>query len=327
MIVGDDLRAWLSDGAAQRRTRKEIDTFAAQWRGGTVRRSLAAQMALPPHASAEQVRDAACRLFAEPSWVDRLIGNLAAALRHDPFFEPPFQDIHGDIHRGLVLLEDDLVSIAMGVTNIASLAARKIGKSARASVAFSGHVEVFKFVKAGGARLSFWTAPLIGEDFMAAEAGRCRRAGERRIEDGEILVLDGRCESFVVEHATSNLLLLQATAKPDRAPVSVEYDSESHEYVGCSAADDSASRIQMLTTLLRKLGHDAAVPAMAEFLDHPNFFVRWHVMRELLGLDVVAAMPHLKRMAARDRHPETRRAARAVLDQIEAPRVAPRKVA
>ena len=38
---------------------------------------------------------------------------------------------------------------------------------------------------------------------------------------------------------------------------------------------------------------------MAGFLDHPDFFVRWHVMRELLGLDAAAALPHLKRMAAR----------------------------
>jgi hypothetical protein len=327
MIVEDDLRAWLVDGTAQRRTRKAIDAFAAAWREGTIRRSLAARIALPPEASAEQVRDAACRLFADHGWADSLIGDLAAALRQDPFFEPPFQDIYGDIHRGLVLFEDDLLSIAMGVTSIAALAARKNAKRRRASVAFSGHVEVFKFIKAGGARLSLWAAPLIGREFTAAEAGRCRHICEQAIEDGEILVLDGRCESFVVEHAAANLLFLQATAKPDRAPVSVEYDSETHEYVGCSAADDSASRIQMITTLLRKLDHRAAVAAMAEFLGHPSFFVRWHVMRELLGLDVGAALPHLKRMAARDPHRETRRAARAVLDRLEAPRAVPRKAA
>ena len=91
-----------------------------------------------------------------------------------------------------------------------------------------------------------------------------------------------------------NLVILQATVKPDRAPLSVEYDAATGAYVGCSAADDSASRIQMIATLLRKLGHDAAFPAIAAFLDHPNFFVRWHVMRELLGLDAAAALPHLR---------------------------------
>ena len=59
------------------------------------------------------------------------------------------------------------------------------------------------------------------------------------------------------------------------------------------------------------------VQAIAAFLDHPSFFVRWHVMRELLGLDAAAALPQLKRMAARDPHPEARRAARTVLDRLE----------
>jgi hypothetical protein len=39
----------------------------------------------------------------------------------------------------------------------------------------------------------------------------------------------------------------------------------------------------------------------------------------MLGLDARAALPHLKRMAASDPHPEPRRAARAVLDRLEAP--------
>jgi hypothetical protein len=34
----------------------------------------------------------------------------------------------------------------------------------------------------------------------------------------------------------------------------------SGDYVACSAADDSASRIQMISTLLRKLDCEAAVP-------------------------------------------------------------------
>jgi HEAT repeat protein len=75
----------------------------------------------------------------------------------------------------------------------------------------------------------------------------------------------------------------------------------------------------MISTLLRKLECDAALPAMADLLDHPDFFVRWHVMKEMLGIDARAALPHLKRMAATDPHPDPRRAARAVLDRLEAP--------
>lgn len=136
--------------------------------------------------------------------------------------------------------------------------------------------------------------------------------------DGEIVVLDGRYQSFIIDHASSNLFILQATVKHGRAPIMVEYDSETHAYIGCSAADDSASRIQMITTLLRKLDCIAAFSAIATFVDHPSFFVRWHVVRELLGLDAIAALPHLKHMAATDPHPENRRVAREVLDRFDA---------
>ena len=103
--------------------------------------------------------------------------------------------------------------------------------------------------------------------------------------------------------------------------------SETLAYVGCSAADDSASRIQMIATLLRKLDCAAAFPAIAAFLDHPNFFVRWHVMSELLGLDAAAA---LAASAATWRraipHPETRRAARP-RSAASRPSSTPRKAA
>ena len=70
---------------------------------------------------------------------------------------------------------------------------------------------------------------------------------------------------------------------------------------------------------LLKLDCDGAFAVIAPFLEHSDFFVRWHVMKELLGIDAEAALPHLRHMAARDPHPDTRRAARSVLDRLETP--------
>nr|MDQ4087041.1 HEAT repeat domain-containing protein [Pseudomonadota bacterium] len=294
------------------------DAVAARWAEGPVHRRFAEAMRALPAPRAEAVADAIRTIFADDGWVDALVATLARAMREDPFFAVPFRHINSDVHTGVIVYEDDKVSIAAGVSQAPLLAAKKNRARGSLSVAFSGQVSVMKFVKGGRARLSFWEIDPITADFTAAGAGTCRSTGERLIADGDILTVDGRSQSFVIEHAASNLLVLQATVKPDQAPLSVEYDAHTRAYVGCSAADDSASRIQMITTLLRKLGAERAFPAMAEFVEHPNFFVRWHVMRELLGLDAVAALPHLKRMAARDPHPETRRCARIVLDRLEA---------
>ncbi len=318
MKFGSDLRAWTRDAERLRAARRAADRVAMDWAKGPAHRRFDAALADLPH-DAEAVVDAVRTLFSDDHWVDSLVSTLAEEMRRDPFFEPPFRHINSDIHKGLIVYEDDHVSVAAGVSSVGDMAAKKNRPRGPTSVAFSGQVSLFKFVRAGEALLSFWTAPRIDEQFQASRAGRCRRVGQRRIADGEILVIDGSSESFVIEHGTTNMVLLQATVKPGQAPLNVEYDSETGEYVGCSAADDSASRIQMITTLLRKLGHREAFGAIAPFLAHPHFFVRWHVMRELLGLDAAAALPLLARMAGQDPHAETRRAARSVLDRVDVP--------
>ena len=320
MIVGEELKAWTRDRAAQRATQADVDRFGHDWGQGPIHRNFdAAMAALPASATAEEVAEVVGGLFADDAWVDELVASLARKMLADPFFDPPFRNLNTDVSSGLLVFEDERVSIAVSVTSALQLAARKDRPRGPTSVGFSGQVNVLKFVKAGGAALSFWEAPTIDAGFSATNAGTCRRTGEREVRDGEILVLDGRCQSYVIEALRGSLVLLQATIATGQAPLSVEYDSATGAYLGCSATGDTSSRIQMITTLLRKLGHADAFPVIAAFLDHPDFFVRWHVMKELLGLDVQAALPHLKRMAASDPHPDPRRAARLVLDRLEAP--------
>jgi len=312
-MIGDQLKDWLGDRALQRRTQLSVDGFAAEWGRGPAHRGFDAAMAALPKQSAEAVAEAVRILFANDAWVDAL-------LDADPFFEPPFRALNSDIHAGLIIFDDPRVSIAVGVTDLTRLAAKKSARRGATSVGFTGRVTVLKFVRAGGARISLWDAPEIADGFHAAGAGRCARSGERRLVDGDILTIDGRRQSYVIEKASANIFLLQAEINLDQAPLSVEYDSAKLTYVGCSANGDDSSRIQMITTLIRKLDRDGAFEAVAPFIDHPDFFVRWHVMKELLGIDAAAALPHLKRMAARDPHPEARRAARRVLDRLDAPK-------
>jgi hypothetical protein len=327
MIVGEALQAWIADKAAQRETRARADDFARAWNAGPVHRRFDEAMAAIAVPTAETVADAVRVLLADEDWLDAMFGALVERMRADPWFDPPFRGVNSDIHAGLLAFESDKVSIAAGVTSAVQLAARKNRPRDATSIGFSGQMGVFKFVRSGGARLSFWEGPALDGNFSAATAGTCRRVGERDIEDGEIIVLDGRRQSYVVERLRGSFLLVQASIAVDQAPLSAEYDSATGAFVACAATGDTSSRIQMITTLLRKLDHQAAFPAIAAFLDHADFFVRWHVMKELLGLDPEAALPHLKRMAASDPHPEPRRAARLVLDRIQGGARSPKRQA
>ena len=315
--AGESLENWLACRSAQRSTQARIDGCGKRWSRSAVHQRFDAAMSRLPEESAEAVAAAASALFADPLWLDELIGTLASELAGDPFFEPPFPPLHTDVHQGLVVFQDPRVMIAAGTTDIGPIAARKSARRGPTSVGFIGRLTVLKFVKAGDAVISLWEAPRLGPDFSGSKAGCCARVGERRLKDGDLIVIDGREQGYVIEHARSTLVIIQAEITLDQAPIRAEFDSTTGAYVGCSANGDGASRIQMLATLLRKLDEPRAFDAIADFLRHEDFFVRWHVMRELLGIDVEAALLHLRQMAEHDAHEEPRQAARALLERIE----------
>jgi hypothetical protein len=318
MIIEDELRSWLVDRGREQRTYAAMDGFAKRWVDGEVERRFKAAIADLPEKSAETIAAAASILLSDDQWLGSLISLAVDELRQDVFFVPHFPAISSDINNGLLVFDHEELSIAVSVADASRLAAKK-NASTRASISFTGQIDLLRVIRSGGAELSFWEAPRIEAAFTAEQAGRCVRTAMRHLQDGEVLVVDGRHQSYVIEHAASNVVVLQASVKRDRAPLAVEYDSVTHEFIGCSAADDGASRIQMIATLLRKMRCAESFDVIAEFLDDPNFFVRWHVMRELLGLDAAAALPHLCRLASSDPHPEVRRAAGAVLARLDMP--------
>jgi hypothetical protein len=314
MIAGAELTAWLSDRDRQKISHDARKAFAQKWAGKPLMTDIQHELdAMPVHSSAG-VRAVAERFLARHEELEILVDEMIAASAADPFFTPPFLSVSSDIHTGLLLFEHPSLSIAMGVTGVDALAAKKSGKRGPTSIGFTGYLTLFQFLKAGGATLSFWEAPQVEAGFVREGSGRCRLVGRRKVEDGESFVMDGRLESFVIDHAASDVLYLQAIVRVDAAPLSVEYDSGSFEFVGASSTDEGSSRIQMMTTLLRLMERTDAAPVIAEALASPHFYTRWHIMRELLALDAELALPHLRAMAEADPHPEVRATAKQTLD-------------
>lgn len=314
MIAGAALAAWLADRDARQRSRDAVDAAADTWGNHPLMTRLEARLAALP-----QPPDAASALDAARSFLDREddIAALLAAMIHgsraDPFFRPPLHPVSSDGQAGLLLFHHRDLSISLGLTDVAMLATKKLAQGA-GSINFTGTTGLFRFLKAGGATLSFWEAPQLNHDFVAARAGKCRLVERRKVSDGEEIVLDGRSQSFVIEHATSDILYFHAMVRPEAAPLSAEYDSRTLAFVGASSTDEAASRIQMMVSMLRTMEREDAVPLIEAALASPHFYTRWHVMRELLALDADAALPHLRHMAVADPHPEVRAAAHQTLD-------------
>jgi hypothetical protein len=314
MIAGEALAAWLADRGAQLRSREMLDAVSRDWARHPLITETEAQLAALSAPGAAAVLDIARAFLDRTDELAELLAAMRAGSRVDPYFRPPFHPVTSDVQSGLLLFHNSLLSVSLGVTSLDMLAAKKTGPRGKASINFSGITGLFRFVKAGEATLSFWEATPIGDDFVAAKADKCRFAGRRRIADGEEILLDGRSQSYVIEHAASDILYFQAMARAGAAPLAAEYDADSHAFAGASSTDEAASRIEMMVSLLRTMEREDAVPLLVEALASPHFYTRWHVMRELLALDADAAHPRLQRMAEADPHPEIRAAARQTLD-------------
>lgn len=306
MIASPALAAWLADMNAQKRARDAVENCARHWSRQPLMTELERRLSELPEKSADAVLDLARGFMDQIDEIDALMDDMLAASARDWFFRPPFLPMSSEIHTGLLLFNNPELLIALGVAGVDMLAAKKAGPRSATSISFTGVTTLLRYVKAGGATISLWEAPPITANFVAAEAGHARLVGRRRLADGDELVIDGRNQSFVIEHATSDIVYFQALVQPGAAPLAAEYDSKTLAFIGATSSDEASSRIQMMVSLLRTMERDDALPLILEALESPHFYTRWHIMRELLAMDADTALPPLRRMAASDPHPEVR---------------------
>jgi hypothetical protein len=313
MKARTQLLAWLADEAAQRRSLDAVDECARKWSLQPLMTQLEWELSQLPDEEPQAVLAAAARFMDRVDDISALICELIASSRSDPFFSPHLHAMSSEIHTGLLLFHNRHLSIAVGVSGLDMLAAKKSGKRGATSVGFTGLLSMYRYLKAGDATISLWEAPPIGPEFVASQAGSCRRTGTRKLRDGEDLIIDGRYQSFVIEHAASDMIYFQAMVRTAAAPLTLEYDSKTMAFVGASSTDEASSRVQMMVSLLRTMEREDALPLIEEALNSPHFYTRWHIMREFLALDADAALPALRRMATGDPHPEVRAAAEQTL--------------
>lgn len=279
------------------------------WRNQAVLQRLAGAL----DAIAAPSFDAVCALvdgvLADTDWVDQWLDAMAASARRDPFYEPPLAPTNNGYAVGLNIFSHKLVRMSLSVLPIDALADKKVRNAGPSSIVFTGSVTLQKFLRGGGASLRIWHARAATDGFSLVGEHRCRPGAVRWIADGDVLRLDGRSESYVVEHAIVDIVSLQAEILVEQAPLLVEYDSGDLSAVAACSTDDGASRSQMLLSFLACAGRGADAPTVERFTHDRHFFVRWHALRELMEMDAARGTARLADMAEADPHPELRAAA------------------
>jgi hypothetical protein len=201
MIAGAALAAWLADRGAQQRSHAAVEACARHWSRQPLMTEVERQLADLDELSADAVLGVARDFMDKVDDIAVLMDELIASSGQDPFFRPPFHPMSSEIHTGLLLFHNPDLSIALGVSGVDMLAAKKAGKRGATSIGFTGVTTLFRYLEAGDATVSFWEAPPITDAFLASEAGQCRLVDRRKIGDGDEILIDGRYQSFIVEHA------------------------------------------------------------------------------------------------------------------------------
>jgi hypothetical protein len=312
MIPGIALAEWLENrreqaltNAAREECRRELSRLEPIAR-------LNGELDAAPAGDAEAMLDCGRRFLEDPDSTRSCLDLLNSFARRDFFFRPPLPSLSGEVHTGLLLLDRPTLTMLLAVASPDALATKRKIRRGPASIAFAGARSVYKFVRAGGATLSFWETPRLAWE----GGGRCRLVERRAIDDGEILELDGRYQAFVVDHAERDMVYVHTSTPVGAAPLVAEYDSVTLEFIGGSSADEASSRTLMMLSLLRLMDRGDAAPLFREALGSSHFYARWHAMREYLALDQRLALPHLREMAEADPHPEVRVAAARTLETL-----------
>lgn len=224
------------------------------------------------------------------------------------------QAIDNDAMQGLQIIDGEHYAIAVVVADPTSVADKKRRNRDRAtSVMMTPKDLLVRFIRAGGARITIYSCDPIDDTAPADRDMQCHPGRTVAIKDGDTLVLRAGLDSFSIESSESVVCFAQAYAKHSDVAVMPEFDSRSLKLIGLSATNDKASRIQMMTTILRLFGHQHAFDIASPFVAHPDYFVRWYVMRELIAIDSCRAWPLVEAMAADDPHPQVRLTARRTL--------------
>lgn len=223
--------------------------------------------------------------------------------------------INGPFFSGLMLMQTPAVTISLMCINGLDVQLSKDAKreSGGGSIMITGTRSLYKILRADRLVVRRWQVPEFTDALdLSLGSIRCDQFETHTLQDAcELDVYPWQSLEFV-ESAQSSLML-KVEAKTETAPFSIEFDVLSGLPIGISAVTQQPMRLQMQITALAHFKRHDAIPEMERLLGHEFHFVRWHVMRELLGLNARHAYPHLARMAAEDPQPAVRRAASATI--------------
>lgn len=246
-----------------------------------------------------------------PGFIRDFIFEEASRFTRSPIYTPATQFFENDAFSGVVFHTNRHVQVsvvALPPITRSLKQAKNISKGNKTGATVQGNDVLLTFIRAGNTELSLWAAEPF--DHAAPLGNRfATRLPGKTPADGESVFLEGGRHAVSVKQCENPVLMILTSRRKTRVPVTAHYQTEDGSLYSCSASNVTSSRAQLLATAVRELGFQQGFPSLISLIDHPDHFVRWHIMREVLSLDLPAAKPYLSRMASDDTHPQVREVA------------------
>lgn len=268
------LAAWRAEPAVA----GVLDAFAAYAGGG----ALSALPALAALFAADEGQGGTARAFA-----GALAAHMLPALAAQPLGQVPLRHASERAHAALLLARDGDAALTLVAFEGAALARAPAVRS----VAFATGEE-WDVVIAGN-----------GAGRLIQRRDGCLVAHPLELAPGVALGRDGTCEALLIDGAEQGqglvLLRLQRRA-PGAVPVR-EYDLAGGALLHQSDPTPRTSRHEVAVALLARMGRADAAPLLAEMAAESDSgtSLRWHALRECLGLDTALGFRTLS-VIARD---------------------------
>jgi hypothetical protein len=262
-----------------------------------------------------------CEDFFTFERVKLIIAKERECAEANPLYASSFQPVEGSFFSGLVLVAtDQFTAILMSMDGYEIELAKQRRPGQKRSLTFAGLPASLHFYQAHRVELATWRIPpFVDEDDLARSDIRPERVGSATYGTGDRAVF-GNFETFEYNSkAGSSALCLQVQMHQGGAPMSLQFDIDTLKLIGASSPSQEPTRLQMLATAMRMFGRTDAMEEMESLLSHPSHYVRWHAMRECIGMDAAWAHPRLVHMSEQDPQPAVRRAASATLKQFFPP--------
>ncbi|UHH09654.1 hypothetical protein LU699_15530 [Luteimonas fraxinea] len=241
--------------------------------------------------------------------IETLVNEELSRFTQSPIYSAAVRTVDTDVFNGFVLYDDEEIRVSLVTVGAIALRVKKNKRDQNTvyGTTMQGTDSLIRFVKSGNAVLNLWKSEAFGRN-EALTTRFMKPVPDAALSDDDVLFMEGGVDGMSIASLDSSVLFILVVRNRARIPVNAHYSSDGQLH-SCTASDMKSSRIQLLATLIRELDWKAGSEHLSNLSDHPDHFVRWHLMRELVALDQPVARVRIERAATEDPHPQVREAA------------------